>query len=413
MQLMVSTADERIVTLDVEQDEQVENVKAILEVETQIPLRNQRLLFNGRNLPNDARLNGCGVKDGDLLMVVEASQERQAADNPLMVNPDGSAANPVALQRHLQNDQNLMQQLKTADSALHHAIMNGPIDRLQDLLKERHRQRQEAERRRQQEIADMNADPFDVEAQRRIEERIQQENIDENMGNAMEHNPEAFGRVVMLYVDMEVNGMPLKAFVDTGAQSTIMSEACAKRCGIMRLVDKRYHGIAKGVGTSKIIGRVHLATIKVGQVFLPCTFTILENQDMEFIFGLDMLRKHQCVIDLKDSSLRFGSSDIAVPFLPEHEIPRYLWDEQTPSDSPKAPLPTPPPGITDAPSTSAGGAGGPVAASPGPLVATSELEGKIQALVDLGFDRAAAQNALLLCNGNQDQAASYLFGGYD
>lgn len=45
--------------------------------------------------------------------------------------------------------------------------------------------------------------------------------------------------------------------------------------------------------------------------------------------------------------------------------------------------------------------------------ATSETEGKIQALVDLGFDRAAAENALLLCNGNQDQAASYLFGGYD
>jgi hypothetical protein len=45
--------------------------------------------------------------------------------------------------------------------------------------------------------------------------------------------------------------------------------------------------------------------------------------------------------------------------------------------------------------------------------ATSETEGKIQALVDLGFDRAAAENALLLCNGIQDQAASYLFGGYD
>jgi len=409
MKVTVMTADEQILSLDVDPDESVENLKALLEVETRVPLRQQQLHFNGKEMQNSDKLSSIGVHDGDLVMMLPSNE--RASQDVLKLNPDGTAANPQAFQQHVRGDSQLMAQLLQSDPQLAQAILGDNINELQNILRSRHLQKMELKRKQEEELALLYADPFDVEAQKKIEAAIRQKGIDENWEAALEHNPEAFGRVVMLYVDMEVNGVPLKAFVDSGAQSTIISKSCAERCGLLRLLDQRFRGVAVGVGQSEILGRIHVAPIKIGHLFYPCSFTVLDAPNMEFLFGLDMLRKHQCMIDLKDNVLRVGGGEVSVPFLQEKDIPAHIRDEeklsklasslgQATGESSKAREGTP-----DLPQQTPAGA--PVANPP----QAGDFEAKTTKLIELGFDRASVVQALKLFNGNEEQAAAFLFGG--
>ncbi|KAJ6724077.1 ASPARTYL PROTEASE DDI-RELATED [Salix viminalis] len=410
MRITVMTADEQIISLEVAPHESVENVKALLEVETQVPLQQQKLLYNGREMTNNEKLSALGVKDEDLVMMVSNAAARSAPSNNSGLNLDGSAVNPGAFQQQLRNDSNTMAQLFQADPELAQVILGNDLNKLQDLLRQRHRQRSELRRQQEEEFALLEADPFDVEAQKKIEAAIRQKGIDENWAAALEYNPESFARVIMLYVDMEVNGVPLKAFVDSGAQSTIISKSCAERCGLLRLLDQRYKGIAHGVGQSEILGRIHVAPIKIGNIFYPCSFMVLDSPNMEFLFGLDMLRKHQCIIDLKENVLRMGGGEVSVPFLQERDIPpRFLDEERYSKEASSSGNPVTSGKAEKKNDLPAMGQSSGVAHSN--VTQGSDFEAKVAKLVELGFGREAVIQALKLFNGNEEQAAGFLFGG--
>merc|ERR1712241_261857 len=207
--------------------------------------------------------------------------------------------------------------LKQNNPRLAEALESSP-DEFAKILREQQKARLERENAR---LRLLTADPMDMEAQKLIAEEIAQKNIEQNMEMAMEASPESFGSVIMLYINCNVNGHPIKAFVDSGAQATIMSQKAAERCNIMRLVDPRWAGIAKGVGTQKILGRVHMAQIQIEKDYLTSSFSILEAQPMDMLLGLDMLKKHQCTIDLRKNCLMIGTTGTETKFLSENELP--------------------------------------------------------------------------------------------
>lgn len=84
-----------------------------------------------------------------------------------------------------------------ANPELINAAIHDP-PRFATLLRQVRQQYEAAESQKRRETAALNADPFDLEAQRRIEDAIRQEAIMENLNHAIEYSPESFGKVIML-----------------------------------------------------------------------------------------------------------------------------------------------------------------------------------------------------------------------
>lgn len=60
----------------------------------------------------------------------------------------------------------------------------------------------------------------------------------------------------------------MKVSVDSGAQTTIMPNACADRLGLLHyLVDDGFEGMAVGVGKGKTLGKIHISQFEYNNIF--------------------------------------------------------------------------------------------------------------------------------------------------
>ncbi|GAU93255.1 hypothetical protein RvY_05221 [Ramazzottius varieornatus] len=406
MRLTFTTANEQMVTMELGDDMELENVKALCEFDLGIPAKSMVLSANGKQLKDDRMtLGACGLRDGDIVLVQNnaTSQPSRSAGGPspaklpkidfssIVVPGTSSGAStsrpsssnnagmtsrftPLQLGKaqHLadmirqgsERDPETIERFKKEHPKVVEAALKGDLVTVAEHIKTQH-----DEMIRKQRI--LIEQPDSAEAQQLMLEAIRQQQIQDNFEHAMEHAPENFASVHMLYVNCSVNGKQMKAFVDSGAQVSIISKEFAELCNVGHLIDTRFQGVAVGVGTQNIVGKIHACQMSIGGAFFTVSFNVLEANNMQILLGLDMMKRHQMCIDLKRNVLVIGTTNAEAPFLSESELPEK------------------------------GGKNGMV---------YEPNETEIQVLIGMGFTRDAARTALSKHNGMVDAAAADLAG---
>lgn len=423
MKLTISAGD-NIISVDIPGSLSLDDFKAYLQAETDLEPTKQILKLNGKVVEGEGKtLEELSINDNDLI-VLESTQSGSSS-NVATSAPTGNnqVDNQIEMTRQqFLNDPTLNNQLRQSTPDLHSSLQN-PQEFKRKMLDQMHKVQQQGGNnynpQQQQDLRNLQNNPDDPESQAKILELIRQEQVDENMRLAYDITPESFASVNMLYINIKVNGHKVQAFVDSGAQTTIISPRLAETCGISRLIDKRFKGEARGVGSQLIEGKIHSVPIYIGDsdVEIPCSFTVLDTQ-VDLLFGLDMLRRHKCIIDLVADELVVGGH-IRAKFLHESEIENKVFGAGPPPQGSqgtslgtnifadqgvKKPAPDAA-GVAAAKRQNTSSATPAASAS----LAYTPTEAEIKQLTDLGFSKPEAIAALKQTDGNVELAASFLF----
>jgi DNA damage-inducible protein 1 len=190
--------------LDIALSLTIADLKGFVEAETRLPQASQHFYLNGQALRDDSlTLEAVGIKDGELLAMMVNNRGSQQSTQARRTRP-GVSNNPEPQDsnriEHIRGqilanpDQRAALASQNPELA---AVIDNP-ERFRATWMAMLEERDQAQRERENQIRLLNEDPFNADAQKRIEEIIRQEKIQENLQYAYENNPAG-----MFYTDTE------------------------------------------------------------------------------------------------------------------------------------------------------------------------------------------------------------------
>ena len=179
------------------------DLKAVIQSDTNLPPASQHLYHNGQLLIDESKtLEELRIVEGDMLAMhvrSTASPTTARGAGPSQGRQQQQGGNiapgrrrrgpdPEMMRLRMLGDPRMLAEIRNSNPELASVVQDSR--RFAEVWDQVQRQQEETELQKQREIAALNEDPFNLEAQAKIEEIIRQEAVMENLQNALEHNPE-------------------------------------------------------------------------------------------------------------------------------------------------------------------------------------------------------------------------------
>lgn len=189
----------------------IADLKAVIQGDTNVSPPLQTLFYKNRQLLDDSKtLRQCEIEEDAMLgMLVEDAHGGAQIRGPGQLRPGSHAARDQANRgrtRHPDPEVIRLQALGAPEVLANIRSQNPELaDAASDPARFRYvwhemlRQQQNVEAQKQRELALLNADPFDVDAQVKIEEMIREDRVMENVQNAIDYAPEGETHSLPLY----------------------------------------------------------------------------------------------------------------------------------------------------------------------------------------------------------------------
>ena len=177
----------------------VGDLKAVIESDTSIPAKAQHLFRDSQLFTDNSQtLEQLNINDGDMLGMHVRDPDQPASRRARQFGNQQPAQQPQQRQRR-GPDPELLRLQMLGDPAVRDAVRQqlpeladaaADPQRFSEILDRKQREEEKLQAEKEARIAMLNADPFNIEAQKEIEEMIRQAAVTENLQNAMEHTPE-------------------------------------------------------------------------------------------------------------------------------------------------------------------------------------------------------------------------------